>query len=348
MNSLNYETVRMIVSDYMKYGNYAERTIDSVLKVLKQFNVYLAVRKINDYRDVTQAEYYGFLEYSEETSEHGIKKTTLSNYGGILRKIFSILEEEEKILINPFNNVDGIKAQRSIRDSVLTEKQMEEILNSIDAETPLGFRDRTVFEMLYGTGIRARELCGLEIYDFLREEKMLFIRNGKGRKDRVLPIGNNTYEYLTRYIRDIRPKFLSRRNKAYAKYLFLNSYGKKLAAGSLKEIFRKVRENYTKLNHTEIKVFSPHVIRHTFATHLINAGADIREVQLLLGHSSIKSTEVYLNLSTRHLKEVYEKYHPLENELYFDAVEREKYIFDLLKNTALQRTQKFDEKGKSA
>lgn len=328
MSGLNYDVVRTVVMEQMKYGNYSERTIETVLKGLKLFNVYLEKRKINDYRDVKQAEYYDFLEHSREVSKRDMKKTTLSSYGGMLRKIFSILEEEDKILVNPFNNVDRVKFQSTIRDSVLTEKEMKDLLDSIGTETPLGFRDRTIFETLYGTGIRARELCGLETGDFLKEEKMLFIRNGKGRKDRILPVGNNTYEYLTRYIREARPEFLSRRNKAYAKYLFLNANGKKLAESCLREILKRAVKNYTGLNRLEIGNFSPHTVRHTFATHLIKAGADIREVQLLLGHSSIKSTEVYLNLSTAHLKEAYEKYHPLENELYFDAYEREKYILE--------------------
>ena len=153
---------------------------------------------------------------------------------------------------------------------------------------------------------------------------MLFIRNGKGKKDRVLPLGETAVRYLSEYIKKIRPKKAIQPIRKYRTgKLFLGNFGKALSTGGLSGIIRKIKEvqGFT-------KQIYPHIIRHSFATHLLNAGADIREVQLLLGHTSLDSTQIYLNLSTAYLKEIYRKYHPLENELYFDVLSRESYVFE--------------------
>jgi site-specific recombinase XerD len=227
---------------------------------------------------------------------------------------------------NPFHDIELVKIPRTIRDKILTEQEMQELVESIPTETALSFRDRTIFEVLYGTGIRARELVNLELSDFLKEEKMLFIRNGKGKKDRIVPLGETALKFLSQYVKKVRSRHVNRRNKAHAKYLFLNVYGRKLKKDALEVIFKKVRKNSPIEKH-----FSPHVIRHTFATHLIQSGSDIREVQLLLGHASLKATEIYLNLTDAHLKEAYRKFHPLENELYFDPEAKESYVLEWVK-----------------
>jgi integrase/recombinase XerD len=305
----------------MKYLNYAESSIDETLWVLKRFDNYLRLNGLKDYREVSEKDYYGYMEYAGKIAKHGIRDNTLNTYGVRLKRVFIILEEEEKILINPFADIEILKERRNIRDMVLSETEMREVLESIDINDPHGFRNRTIFEVLYGTGIRAREIINLELRDFLKEEKMLFIRNGKGKKDRIIPLGPSVIEYLTKYLKYTRRKFVKKGRRA--EYIFLSQRGGKITTDGLEAIFTAVRKNCPVQKH-----FSPHVIRHSFATHLINAGADIRDVQMLLGHAMIKSTEVYLNLATAHLKEVYEKYHPLENELFFDVYGRESYVLN--------------------
>jgi site-specific recombinase XerD len=359
MSGLSYETVAEIVKGHYKYNNFSVNSLKTVLKTLKWFDDYMKARGLTDFRDITIEDYYSFLDEREKTALErfekpkatGIKnitKQTLNDYGYHMRKVFSILEEEEKIMLSPFNGVELVKRRHNIRDKIFSESEMIAILESIDPEgpamkdgrrsrgaqwgVPIAFRDRTVLETLYGTGIRASELCNLNLPDFIAEEKMIFVRQGKGKKDRIVPLGSKVFDYISRYIKKIRPAYVNRHNRNQA--MFLTERGGRISNKTLFSIFLKIRRQYSKTNpeldNVDLKKFCPHAVRHTFATHLIQAGADIREVQLLLGHASIQATEIYLNLSTTHLKEVYGKYHPLENELFFDVKSRESYLFDLL------------------
>jgi integrase/recombinase XerD len=335
MNILTYEMVLTVCGEYMKFRNYAKSSIQVVALTLRFFNEYMTKqKKEKDYREVDEGDFYAFLEYWEKRSV-GIKKETLNGYGMNLKRAFAILEEEEKIMQNPFSEIETVKISRTIRDKIFTVKEMEEILNSIDTTSPMGFRDRTIFETLYGTGIRARELANLDLADFLKEDKMIFIRNGKGKKDRIVPLGNTAFNYITEWIKAHRPKYVRRsmEKRSHIKHLFLNSYGGPVNQDVLKSIIRRIKDNMPPEKGVDITKLCAHVLRHTYATHLIEAGADIREVQLLLGHKSIDATEIYLNFTTAHLKDVYEKFHPLENELFFDAVARESYILDWKKET---------------
>ncbi len=328
MNELTFEAVKTIVSEVLISRNYSPSSIQSLTRILKRFNDYLESRKIPDYRGVKESDLYGFMEYLEKSSKRGIKKETTQDYALAMKRVFQILEREDKILQNPFGDIEMKGKRHNIRDKVLSEKEMRDFIDAVPVENPgvhpLDFRNRTILELLYGTGIRARELCNLEVTDVFIEEKMIFIRNGKGKKDRVLPLGETAVRYLSEYIRKIRPKKAIQPIRKYRTgKLFLGNFGKSLSTGGLSGIIRKIKDAQG-----FAKTICPHIIRHSFATHLLNAGADIREVQLLLGHTSLDSTQIYLNLSTAYLKEIYRKYHPLENELYFDVLSRESYVFE--------------------
>jgi integrase/recombinase XerD len=320
MSVLSFIEVDAVIAEAMKYRNYTGVSIKSYRIHLKMFERYLQWKGIFDYREVKEHDYYDFLDYEEKKSRRGVKRETLGKYGITLKSIFALLEEEEKILQSPFAGIEATKNIKRIRELTLTEEEMERFLSSFEMDTPAGVRNRVILETFYGTGIRARELMNLDVPDFLKEERMLFIRNGKGQKDRIVPLGPNVYEYLKRYLSQVRPK-LARRKRIRA--LFLGIYGERLGRRILQRLFEAARKKSGIPKHV-----TPHVMRHSFATHLINAGADIREVQLLLGHANISSTEIYVNLATSRLKEVYEKYHPLENELFFDVRARESHVFD--------------------
>jgi integrase/recombinase XerD len=329
MSALTYEMVLRTVCDYMQFRNYTEKSIETTVIYLKFFDEYMRlVKKEKDYREVTEGDHAAFLEYWEKRSRRGIKKETLHEYGLSLKRVYAILEEEEKVLQNPFGDIQGARIARTIRDRIFTVREMNDILASMDDPSPLGFRDRCIVETFYGTGIRGRELCGLDLSDFLKEEKMLLIRNGKGKKDRLVPVGDSLYTLLNRWVRDCRPKFIRRsmEKRSRIKFLFLNVHGGPITFDALKVIFRKVKEGFPKENDTDLSKLSSHVLRHTFATHMVERGADIREVQMLLGHKSIDATQIYLNFTTGQLREVYEKFHPFENDLFFDVVERERYV----------------------
>ena len=324
MNELKFEAVKTIISEVLTSRNYSPASIESMIRILKRFNYYLESLKMIDYRDVRESDIYGFMEYLEKGSKKGIKKETVQDNAMAMKRIFQILEREDKILQNPFCDVEMKGKRHNIRDKVLSEKEMRDFIDAVPVDNPLDFRNRTILELLYGTGIRARELCNLEVTDVFIDEKMLFIRNGKGKKDRILPLGETAIKYISEYLKKFRPSFVRmRRRKDQSRKLFLGNFGKSLSTGGLSGIIRKIKDAQG-----ITKSVYPHIIRHSFATHLLNAGADIREVQLLLGHSSLDSTQIYLNLSTAYLKEVYRKYHPLENELYFDVLSRENHIFE--------------------
>jgi len=337
---LDFETAFQIVKEYLKAGNYSPATIKAEYYTLRRFNEYLKSRdkglEPSDFRDVTEKDYYGFMRYLEKQAEKrgrtGLKPNTYRHHTEHLKMGFAVLESEEKIIQNPFAEIEGVRVEKKFDERVLTEAEMEAVLNAVDESTLTGMRDKVILEVLYGTGIRRKELIGLELGDYLEEEKMLLIRQGKGGKDRVLPLGDKVNGYLKLYIKRIRPKLAEnwRRRIPKTKAVFLNQSGGKLHECSLVEIFRAIEACLAEKSGIS-KTVTPHIIRHSFATHLISHGADVREVQLLLGHASIDSTEVYLNLSTAHLREVYEKYHPLENELYFDAESRESYIIEMMK-----------------
>jgi len=329
MAGLAFVEAEAVVMEAMKYRNYTEASIESYRIHIKMFDRYLRHKKIRDYRDVKEADYYGFLEFAERRSKRGIKRETLSKYGITIKGIFALLEAEEKIIQSPFAGIVPAKTVRRIRDLTLTEEEMERFLSCVEMDRPVGVRNRVVLETFYGTGIRARELMKLDVSDFLKEERMLFVRNGKGQKDRIVPLGPNVYEYLKRYLSQARPKMV-RRKKLKEKALFLGKFGERMGHRILDRLF-----DYTRKKSGIKKHVTPHVMRHSFATHLINAGADIREVQLLLGHANISSTEIYINLASSRLKEVYEKYHPLENELFFDVKARESYIFEWDKDSKI-------------
>ena len=307
--------VREIVTEYFKLYNYSPKTIIRVCGSLKLFGNFLEKKhNLFDFRNVCEKYYYIYLNYL--LKERQLKDISLKGESCILRKVFSILEEEDAILFNPFYYTKPFRADRTVKDKILSEKEINELLGVLDLTRPMQFRDRTLLEVLYGTGIRASELCNLELHDFLREERLLFIRNGKGGKDRLMPLCNSTYKFLDEYVKKIRKKLLKRKRRTH---LFLTGKGEKLKAWELRRILRRISN---KVSYK--KQVSPHIIRHSFATHLLKSGAGIREVQILLGHKSIKSTQIYINLNQKHLKAEYEKYHPLENELFFDVYGREK------------------------
>ena len=329
---LNKHMVLSVVEEYCKLNNYAEATFKGFNSVLNMFDNFLnQQKKIKDYRDVKEKDYYDLMEYLR--IEKHLKENTLKTWFSVIRKTFAILESEEKIIVNPFAGIRALRVPYSIRDKILSEDEIRERLNYYDLHSPVGFRNRTIFEVLYETGIRSSELINLDVNDFVKEEKLLFIRNGKGKKDRLVPLGESAYNFLIRYVEKIRKKLVKRKRR---KYLFVGKNGEQFSKFNLWEL---LNIGYRKRN---IKTtLNPHMLRHTCATHLLKNGAGIREIQLLLGHKSIKSTQIYINLNYNHLRKEYEKYHALENELYFNVFEREKKII----NGGLKNNKRHIKKG---
>jgi integrase/recombinase XerD len=184
---------------------------------------------------------------------------------------------------------------------VLTIDQVERLLAAPETKTPLGKRDRAMLELSYGAGLRVSELCGLALHDLKEEDRLVLVR-GKGKKERLVPYGRHAARALASYLDAGRPHLAKER---VISYVFLNRRGNKISRVG----FFKNLKRYASIAGIETAV-SPHVLRHSFATHLLHGGADLRYVQELLGHADISTTQIYTTVDTRHLIEVHKAFHP--------------------------------------
>ena len=217
-----------------------------------------------------------------------------------IKSFFNYLIFEGYIKDSPISNIESPKKEKKL-PKVLTEKEIKQLINSIDLNHDFGQRNKTIIEILYGTGIRVSELINLKLSNIFFKENIIKVI-GKGNKERLVPLGEIASNEMKIYInnRD-RLKIDSKSSDI----LFLNRYGR----GLTRSMIFKIISDASKRVGLDKKI-SPHTLRHSFATHLIKNGADLRTIQLILGHESITTTEIYTHLDTLHLEEVLKKYHP--------------------------------------
>ena len=218
-----------------------------------------------------------------------------------LKSFFNFLVFENYIKTSPIDLIESPKLGRKL-PTVLSLKEIEQLLDGIDLGDSQGHRNRAILETLYGSGLRVSELVDLKISDLYFDENMMLI-NGKGDKQRLVPLGAFAKKFIKIYIQDVR--VINKIGKEDRDTLFLNRNGKKLTRAMIFTIVRLL----SKTVGIEKKI-SPHTFRHSFATHLLENGADLRTIQALMGHESITTTEVYMHLDTRHLSQVLEDFHP--------------------------------------
>jgi len=217
-----------------------------------------------------------------------------------LKSFFNYLVFEGLIKDSPISNIEAPKLERKLPE-VLTEDEINQLIKSVDLNHVFGQRNKTIIEVLYGTGIRVSELVNLQLSNIFFKESILKV-NGKGDKERFVPLGKIASTEIKTYI-NIRDKM--KIDSKNTDILFINRYGRKLTRSM---IFKIITDASTSIS-LEKKI-SPHTLRHSFATHLLKNGADLRTIQLILGHESITTTEIYTHLDTFHLEEVLKKYHP--------------------------------------
>jgi len=217
-----------------------------------------------------------------------------------IRMFYRYLVSEGKIDSNP-GRLMGIPKMYQHLPDVLSRDEVEALLLQPDTHTILGKRDKAILEILYATGLRVTELIGLKMTNINLETG--YIRTiGKGSKERIVPMGTKAIDSLKEYLKNGRPSFLK---KGKFPYLFLNSRGMPMTRQGLWKIIK----NYA-LKAGITKTVTPHTVRHSFATHLLEGGADLRSVQIMLGHSDISTTQIYTHVARERLKEIHEKYHP--------------------------------------
>ena len=221
-----------------------------------------------------------------------------------LKSFFNYLLFEGEIHSSPINDIESPKIENKLPE-VLTEDEIKRLISSVNLDSEFGQRNKTIIEVLYGTGIRVSELIELKLSNIFFKENILKV-TGKGNKERFVPLGKIALIEIKKYLNN-RDKL--KINSKFSDILFLNRYGRQLTRSMIFKIINDSSKN------AEIdKKISPHTLRHSYATHLLKNGADLRTIQLILGHESITTTEIYTHLDTFHLEDVLKKYHPRENK----------------------------------
>lgn len=218
-----------------------------------------------------------------------------------LKSFFNFIIFEGYREDSPLDLIDSPKIGRKLPE-ILQLNEIEKIIASIDLSSPLGHRNSAILETLYGSGLRVSELINLRISDIHFEEGLLLV-TGKGNKQRLVPLGGICAKQLNHYINDIRVHMSIQRE--YQDIVFLNQHGRQLTRAMIFTIVRKATANAGIK-----KKISPHTFRHSFATHLLENGADLRSIQLMMGHENITTTEVYMHVDTRHLSKSLNEFHP--------------------------------------
>ena len=284
----------------LKYEyNYSDLTINGYDYEITKFLDYLNDNHL-DYKKINIDMIRNYLKYLDSLK---YKKNSISKNLSSLRSYYKFLTEEKVVLNNPFKNISNPKKDKKLPD-FLNYEEINKLFDSADTKTPLGLRNRCILELLYDTGIRVSELVNLKINDIEFDKKIINIL-GKGKKERIVYYGDYLQEVLEKYINDSRKYLL---NNKLSEYLILNNNGSKITTIGVEYIIDKM------VNEAAIKhKISPHVLRHTFATHMLNGGADIKSIQQLLGHESLSTTGIYTHITNDVLRQEYLKNHPRSN-----------------------------------
>lgn len=287
--------------------NASVRTIDSYEKDLWQFIDFLAKEtKVPDQQvDLTVVDHLLVRKYLGRLHQRSLARTTMARKRSALRSFFKFLCREEILKANPMVYVSAPKLEKRL-PHFLYGDDIRVLVEAPDIAIPAGQRDRAILETLYAAGIRVSELVGLDTGDI--DLGVGYIRvMGKGAKERIVPIGSFAIKAITVYQDNGRKRLLEKgkQDSGSEAALFVNKYGQRLSVRSIRNIINK----YVEAVSLHQKV-SPHTIRHSFATHLLDAGADLRSVQELLGHVKMSTTQIYTHVTKEHLKSVYEKAHP--------------------------------------
>jgi integrase/recombinase XerD len=232
-----------------------------------------------------------------------LESRTVARHLVTLRNFFRYAQVQELIAEDPSLNLESPKIRRSL-PGYLRLEEVEKILARPDEKTPLGLRDRAMLEVLYSTGLRVSELVSLRVMDVDRSAGCIRCI-GKGDKERIVPIGKKALSLVERYLRDARPQLIGKKQQPSAPTLFINSRGGPLSRVGV----WKILSAYGRQAGLRVAL-TPHMLRHSFATHLLERGADLRSVQLMLGHSDISTTQIYTHVVEERLKQIYKAHHP--------------------------------------
>lgn len=286
-----------LINQFLNYlefeQNYSSYTIKNYQIDLKEF------KKFIQNKDISLIEYKDIREYLLYLFDKKYKKKTIARKISSLRSFFKYLYSENIIKNNPMTLISNPKLDKKL-PKFLNFEEIEKILTIPDIKTPIGIRDSLILEMLYSTGIRVSELVNIKLNDINFYDRKIKIL-GKGNKERYVFFGQICFEKLNNYLQNSRPLLI----KKETEYLFLNKRSDQLSDRSVRKIVDDIAKK------AELKMnISPHVLRHTFATHMLNEGADLKSVQELLGHENLSTTSIYTHVSNEHLRNTYLNCHP--------------------------------------
>lgn len=287
--------------DYLKNEkNYSDYTITSYMNDINEFNNFVIVEGYKSLVDLTPNISRQYLTY---LNTKRFSKRSVARKMSSLRSFYRYLERNGKVDVNYFQNTSSPKIDKSLPRFLYLE-EVEELFDSINTSSAIGKRDYALLELMYGTGIRVSEFCSIKLtdVDFYNNEIIVM---GKGKKERYVPISDSIKEALLDYINYGRNEFLARNKEGFNEYLFLNFKGTALGTRGV----RVILDNITNKAADKLKV-SPHMLRHSFATHLLDNGADLRSVQELLGHENLQTTQIYTHVSKERLKKDYMEHFP--------------------------------------
>lgn len=295
-------TNKEIVSKYESYlkneKHYSENTIKAYVNDIDTLMAFLTNEDLGDLNYLTSRIAKFYVASLHGTYDPKSIRRKISS----VRSMYDYLIEEEILMDNPFENVDLPKVNKTL-PKFIYEEEMNKFLNNIDESNALGKRNKVIFELLYGAGLRVSELTEIKLadIDYIKGEILV---HGKGSKDRVVPIHEIALASIKSYLNEARIE-LGLKNENHGNYLFLNYKGTPLTARGVRKILNKELERQA-----SAMSISPHSFRHSFATHLLNRGVDLRIVQELLGHVSLSTTQIYTKVSREKLQDEYLKAHP--------------------------------------
>lgn len=299
LNSSSKHDLENFRSYILVEKNFSKHTAKAYYSDIMDFLLWLGDTALESVNFSKIREYLHFIQ------KFNYKKTTLARKIASLRTFYKYLYREKRVESNPAMNLNSPKRPKQL-PKFLTPYEVEQILNNITIDTPAGYRNKAILELLWATGMRVSELSGLNFEDLNLENNEIRVF-GKGSKERIILVTDRAKTYLQRYIETARPLVAKgyRTENNENSPVFINNTGFRLQTRTIRNVINEIVEKIQLPKHV-----TPHVFRHSFATHLIENGADLRVVQELLGHASISNTQIYTHVSSQHLKEVYNETHP--------------------------------------
>ena len=274
----------------------SENTINSYRFDLTKFYHFLQDIKVSSFLLVDESHIERFLAYLKNDSKASTTARILSS----LKQLYDYMIDTSLLMHNPFEYFDSPKLERKL-PVVLTVQEIDRILKQPDVTGTLGLRDKTILEVMYACGLRVSEVLDLKCSNIIKSDEVIRVF-GKGSKERIVPIGREALKWIDEYLLYSR---LHLANSKSQDYLFLNWRGNKLSRMAIWDIINK----YSRIAKIE-KEIHPHIFRHSFATHLLEGGADLRSIQEMLGHADISTTQIYTHVDISYLKEVHKSFHP--------------------------------------